>query len=161
MNPVHKLLLLAEFFVGVREEGENRGPVVEQFQKAVDGKASGEPWCMAFQMFLKKEVERVFKFQSPLFESESCMEVWTRSPDHCRLATPDIGTLMIWQVNKSHAGHVELVTEVHQNGVFTVGGNTSNSESVEREGEGVFSKFRSFDSTPNFALVGFLRVFDV
>jgi hypothetical protein len=30
------------------ESGNNKGQVVEMFQKAVDNVAAGEPWCMSF-----------------------------------------------------------------------------------------------------------------
>lgn len=44
--PNLKLLEEARRWVGVREKGgNNRGPEVEKFQKAVDGRASGEAWC--------------------------------------------------------------------------------------------------------------------
>ena len=52
LTPHLKMRLLvwsARLWVGMTEVGgNNRGQVVERFQRAVDGKASGEPWCAAF-----------------------------------------------------------------------------------------------------------------
>ena len=44
---IHRVLVeLAQEFVGVKESGgNNRGPLIEDFQRMVDGKAQGEPWC--------------------------------------------------------------------------------------------------------------------
>src|SRR3954465_14170703 len=53
-----ELCFEAEKWIGVEEESENKGRAVEKFQRAVDGKASGEPWCAAFVQFCVMEVER-------------------------------------------------------------------------------------------------------
>ena len=52
------LIFEARRWVGMTEiGGNNRGQVVEMFQRAVDGKASGEPWCAAFVFFCVGMVE--------------------------------------------------------------------------------------------------------
>jgi len=55
---IHPLVEEALKWVGTMEKGgDNKGPEVEEFQKAVDGKAQKEPWCMAYVQFCIKKVE--------------------------------------------------------------------------------------------------------
>jgi hypothetical protein len=47
------LVEFAKKYVGTKEDPkkDNSGELIVLFQKAVDGKAQGEPWCMAFTQF--------------------------------------------------------------------------------------------------------------
>ena len=147
--------------------------VVEMFQAAVDGKASGEPWCMAFVQFCIKMTDGIFDeiFQrtdhgrSRLKLSESVMDVWKNAPEELRQKEPQIGSLIAWQYYQNGEptwkGHVGVVVDIGEGGAIkTVEGNTSSSDKVEREGDGVFLKTRFWNAKPiNSTMIckGFLK----
>lgn len=161
-------------WVGTTElGGENRGQLVEIFQKAVDGRASGEPWCMAFTQFCAKQIDQQYDYinqassglRSCLYPSEHVLTTWNNTPKEARLLAPQAGTLILWQWYKNGkataSGHVGIVTEVIDDElVRTVEGNTSNpDDKIVREGDGVFSKRRKFkDDKGSFRVLGFLDI---
>lgn len=150
------LVYEARKWIGVREEGgDNRGPQVEAFQRAVDGKASGEPWCMAFVQFCLKQVG-LDRFVYP---SEHCLTVWWKSEKAQRINKPELGCLVFWQhAGQEAAGHVGIVAEVFSDGRFmSIEGNTGAGPGVEREGDGVYLRERSPSGTSVMHVVGFLR----
>ncbi|MBD2102194.1 CHAP domain-containing protein [Leptolyngbya sp. FACHB-261] len=160
-NPEKELVAVATSYVGVEERGPNRGKEVEMFQKAVDGKAQGEPWCMGFVQFCIKTVEASTRSQSKIFRSEHCLTVWEKSPKDLRLARPEPGCLIIWRHGNSSKGHVGFVEKVKADGknFTTVEGNTGGGSGVEREGDGVYRKSRDIDGAGSMKVAGFLRVF--
>jgi hypothetical protein len=164
----------AKRWVGVTEVGgNNRGQLVEIFQKAVDGIACGEPWCMAFAQYCISAVDRTFAagFGEPdactrsiIHRSEHCLTVWNNSKE-LRLEKPRPGALCIWQMYQggkaTSAGHVGVVVDVNNDGtVLTVEGNTSRGNGFKREGDGVWQKQRRYldDSAESMRVKGFLRV---
>jgi hypothetical protein len=153
-----RLVDLARFYLGVHEVGRNGGPIVEAFQRAVDGKASGEPWCMAFIQFLIEETEKTHGIKSPIFRSEHCQTVWYKSPKWLR-AKPQPGSLMIWKHGSTLQGHVGLVTAVGMDTIFTIEGNTGPGSGVVREGDGVYERVRSFTGEGSMQVMGWLTVF--
>ena len=44
----------ANHWIGVIEEGENSGQLIQIFQRAVDNQANTESWCMAFVQYCIK-----------------------------------------------------------------------------------------------------------
>lgn len=154
------LVELAESFVGVTEVGgENRGPEVEAFQKAVDGKAQGEPWCMAFLMYCVQKTEQETQLMSAIFRSESVKQVWDFSPDDHKSKLPSVGSIMVWQYGTTGMGHAGLVTAIAGELVETIEGNTGAGPGVVREGDGVFKKTRPLADVGKMNFIGFLRVF--
>lgn len=161
----------AKRWVGVTEVGgNNRGQMVEMFQKSVDGRAFGEAWCMAFVQFCIKAVDDIAASSginskpSPLFRSKHCLTVWNQSKE-LQMDKPKPGTLCIWQAHKdgkpTAQGHVGVVVGVNEDGtVLTVEGNTSAGDGVQREGDGVWLKRRHYldDSGGSLRVKGFLRV---
>jgi lysozyme len=109
-----KLLETARQYIGVKEQAKNSGPEVEKFQKAVDGKAQGEPWCMSFTQFAIKSAESATKVDSKVFSSEHCLTVWNRSPKELRMSQPKPGSLVIWRHGNSSSGHVGIVEKSMQ-----------------------------------------------
>jgi hypothetical protein len=170
--------LLKEFFIaeskkwiGVKETATNKGPEVERFQKAVDGKASGEPWCLAFVWFCILEAEKMYlkRFGSEtekswLYRTEHCLTMWNLSPKEARLTKPKPGCIVVWQHmakdgTPTAKGHVGIVVKV-LDGTFmqTVEGNTSNDAVVQDEGDGVYLLKRNYvSSSGSKKLVGFLK----
>lgn len=160
-----RMLDLARFYVGVLEAGgANRGPMVEQFQKAVDGRAEGEAWCMAFMQFLAIKTVEVHGGKSRAPYVEHCLTVWNKAPPGCKVTIPSPGDLVIWQHGNTSAGHVGIVSDVHATCIVTVEGNTSSGQGIVREGDGVYMRVRNCtragDMIGNMKLVGFLRLFE-
>jgi hypothetical protein len=156
-----ELIDLASSFSGTKEEGgDNSGPLVEQFQKAVDGKASKESWCMCFAQFCIKQIEKKYNFKSKIFKSEHCLTVWNKSPKELRLAEPEPGCLVIWQFGNGDSGHCGIVRKVSKDKIETVEGNTSGpNPAVIREGDEVAIKSRSRAGSKTMKIIGYLKVF--
>ena len=167
-----KLLVYhAQWIASIRpteQGGQNKGQLVEFFQKAVDGKAQGEPWCLAFVWACIQYVDglcaHAFDDQrdSHLYPSEHVLTMWRNSPAG-RAALPSPGDLMLWNHHKAgiptEAGHVGIVVDVPGNGVIrTVEGNTSSGEGVVREGDGVYERVRDRDGAGDMRVLGYLTV---
>lgn len=154
------LIEFAKQYIGTKESGgDNKGELIVLFQKALDGKAAGEPWCMAFTQYCIMEVEKIQNIKSKIYRSEHCLTVWNKSPKELRLKEPEVGCLIIWQYGDTINGHVGIVTKVNKNTVETVEGNTGNGSGVVREGDGVYARKRSKLGSEKMKVVGYLRVF--
>ena len=157
-DPAALLTFAAMTCVGIAESGgDNKGHFVEYFQKTY-GDAHGESWCMGF-------VESVVGFggaghgPSPLFASESCLEVWARSPHDMRTPEAVPGSIIIWQYNKTWQGHTGVVLSAMGEIIKTVEGNTSAGPGINRNGDGVYSRGRSKTPVGSLQIVGFLNPF--
>lgn len=152
-------------WVGVSERGgDNRGQIVEMFQRAVDGKAVGEPWCMGLPQYGVRQVDslvdQLFLSSVPcrtvLYSSELCMEVFEKSP--VVLEYPVVGSIAIWNRVGTRLGHAGVVVETLSGGKFiTVEGNTSDSKGIEREGQVVAVKERSMAGMGVMQIKGFVQ----
>jgi hypothetical protein len=155
----------ASEYVGVKETGPNQGPDVEMFQRAVDGKASKESWCMCFVQYCIHQVEQQLGIRSNVFNSEHCLTVWRNTIHDLHRAHPAPGYIAIWQHydefgKATSNGHTGIVTEVLDADRFaTVEGNTSDSSSVDRNGDGVYRKTRYLKTHGTMQLVGFIDPF--
>lgn len=153
------LIEIASQYIGVKESGgDNKGSMVEIFQRAVDGKAQGESWCMAFVQYCVLEFEKQSATKSKIFRSEHCLTVWNNSPKELRLSKPEVGCLVIWQFNSSSQGHVGIVTKVNVNTISTIEGNTGTGAAIERNGDGVYARVRSKTGGSSMKVVGYLKV---
>lgn len=160
---MQELIRAAEKCIGAHEVGgNNKGPEVERFQKAVDGKAQGEPWCAAFVQFCVKEVEKNLKATVVVHPSEHCMTVWTRTPGVHRYKSPKPGFLVVWNYEGSLNGHIGIVSKViDEFTIETIEGNTSpDDKTIEREGDGVYRKVRTTKQVGRMKLVGFIAPFN-
>lgn len=159
------LVVEAGRWVGVREVGVNHGPEVEAFQRAVDGKAQGEPWCAAFVQFCLKAVDaRLPELPTWSFASESVLTIWNRTTMLARRQTLDVlpGDLMLWQHfiagKPSAQGHIGVVARLISPGKFeTIEGNTSDGSGVTREGDGVYRRVRDVVGSGSMRVKGFIR----
>lgn len=161
-DPNLRLVEIAKSFVGTQEQGVNAGPVVQQFQKAVDGKALGEAWCMCFVQFCIKQVEKEFGIKSMIYKSEHCLTVWNSTLAGVRRMVPEPGRIMIMQRRQKAAGHAGIVSELRSppaQEFYTIEGNTTSGKGIEREGDGVFEKRRLPDGNNLFIIRGFLQAF--
>lgn len=156
----------SESCVGILEAGgNNKGPLVEELQKTVDGKASREPFCMGAVQTWLAYVERKLGVVSPIASSEHCMTTWRDTPKAQRVKTlPLAGAIVIWQhwkANKpTEKGHTGVETEVLQGNkkMETVEANTGD-ESM-RDGDGVHIRTRSMIKDGSMRVVGFLKPFN-
>ncbi len=163
VNFMKELCREAERYVGVHEAGgNNRGEMVERFQKAVDGKAQGEPWCAAFVQFCIAEVEAAHGPTVVVARYEHCMTIWNRTSGVHRYKSPKPGFLVIWNYEGTTNGHIGIVTKVlDELTIETIEGNTSpDAKTIEREGDGVYRKTRSTKTVGRMRLVGFIAPFN-
>ncbi|MCJ7521604.1 MAG: CHAP domain-containing protein [Dehalococcoidia bacterium] len=163
VNFLRELILEAEKWVGVHEVGgNNRGPEVERFQRAVDGRAEAEAWCAAFVQFCMKEVATRLAATQVAFPSEHCLTIWARtSKIHCA-ASPKSGYLVIWKYDGTSNGHIGIVSRViDEFTIETIEGNTSpEDKTIVREGDGVYRKTRSTKRVGKMKLVGYVCPFN-
>lgn len=151
------LVAVAKLFVGVREVGgNNKGHMVERFQRAVDGRADRESWCAAFVQYCLQESYKLteaiflrsFDIKPTVFSSEHCITIWNKTDKFQRLEKPIPGCLIIWQkyyLDKlTMNGHIGIVSKVLDDGTIKViEGNTSGDCSeVVRDGSGVYETTR-------------------
>lgn len=164
MKPYAKLIEVASFYVGVSEQAgrPNGGPNIEEFQKAYDGRAVGEPWCCSFICFCLKKVEDETGEKSPLSLSEHVLTLWHRNVAQQR-SSPMPGFLVVWRHGDGPSGHIGLVESVtppkerKPGRLHTIEGNTgSDDKTIQREGDGVFRKERSLTKSGSMTLVGYL-----
>lgn len=142
----------------VREEGNNAGKSVALYLKAV-GLGTGNPWCMAFVIYrLVKAAHALGKSIPASFPRSGSTVVvsnwfkqnslWiSRAAVTSGKAGPEVGDLVFFFfASKGRIAHVGIVVDVEANGVWTVEGNTASGAGVEREGQGVYKKFRPWSS---------------
>ena len=152
-------------WVGVKEQAANKGQLVELFQKAVDGRANAESWCMAFQQYCIQAVDAQLKIFAPqqkssrIFRSEHCLTTWNNSPREHRMDKPEPGCLVVWKHGDTTNGHVGLVYEIDGDGYLkTIEGNTGAGPGVISNGDGVYKRVRDPKGTGEMKVVGFLKV---
>ena len=162
-------LLIAEArrWVGVSERGgDNSGQLIEMFQRAVDGKASGEPWCAAFVRFCINAVDGASEAVessegSLLFRTEHVLTLWEKSPLTHRLTTPEPGCLMLWRRfengEPTRRGHVAIVAAVEGSALQTIEGNVP---SLESDAVLQLSRASNTPGSDSMRHLGYLRVWN-
>jgi hypothetical protein len=145
----------AESYLGVKEEGNNKGVDIERFQRIVDGVANMEAWCMCFCQAAASDVSISLGVDSPLYKSEGCVEVWNNTNKKYQTPMPSKGSIMIHKEYTSWRGHAGIVSDPKSYEFFdTIEGNTN--DGGEREGDGVYRKKRSMRGTSNRMVLGFI-----
>jgi hypothetical protein len=150
------LAWLASQFDGVRESGgNNRGTLVERFQRAVDGKAEGEPWCLAFVMYCLDQVDELAGSHAHLLpRTEATQLLWNSARAELKTDGPEVGAIIVWRSGPGR-GHCGIVTGIVGGNVETIEGNTGGGD--QRDGDGVFRKRRINGQIPGMQLLGYLR----
>lgn len=146
----------AEANVGVREEGNNAGKAVETYLAAV-GLTKGAPWCAAFVRYRMEAAAKALGLTLPknfpdsgwtpaYQEYAKANAVWIPvSSAKAGAAKPERGDLCCFYFPaKGRIAHIGIVVKPGARGVYTVEGNTGPDAGpgVEREGDGVYRKFR-------------------
>lgn len=130
--------------IGIREvpKNSNRGPQVEQYQRATWLEGSGWAWCAAFICWGLKQIDDKHKlpFDRPRTAGAWDFENWARQED-LKLFKPK-STIKAGDIVVYTFSHIGLAIEDEKNGKFqAVEGNTDTSGS--REGGGVYEQTRN------------------
>lgn len=157
------LVLEARRWIGINEQGSNKGQLVERWQKTIDGLAQNESWCMCFVQHQVIWTDIVFKDlfndqdSNKLFRSEHCMTVWNKSIAR-KIQQPIVGSIAIWNHDGTPQGHTGIVSHVDLSAkkFLCIEGNTGPGDGIVREGDGVFEKSRSMDGAGKMKLLGFI-----
>jgi hypothetical protein len=165
MDKSTKLIEIAKSYIGTKESGgDNKGPQVEEFQKAI-GKAESESWCVSFIQYCVKKVDAELGGEAnKLSQTELVLKLWNDGKD-LRIDKPEPGCLILWEHYKdgkrTGLGHAGIVTSVSRDGatVMTVEGNTSDGSGIERNGDGVYARQRATVSSANSTMkvLGFMK----
>ncbi len=144
---IERVLEVAKQEVGVREEGDNMGKRVNEYQRADMLGGVGYAWCASFVSWcLKQAADDI-----PYCYSASCDVIlaWARSQGVLH-ETPEVGDIFLLMARGSQydAVHTGLVTKVNGSIFQTVEGNTNLTGS--RTGIGVFALKRTNGDRYNF-----------
>ena len=142
--------------IGVLEDplGSNRGPIVDQYQRAVDlilkpGKP-GYYWCAAFTYFCYQQAANQLGLScNPHIKTAGVLDHWNKiknKPGISRIsriqATADPSLILPGAIfiidHGSGLGHTGIVTEINQGHLVTIEGNTNAGGSSN--GIGVFKR---------------------
>ncbi len=152
---------LARKFVGAIETRPNGGPMVEMFQKAVDGVSTGEPWCVGFAWFCVQAVDELAVLlnggaqNAALHRTEWTIDLYRKSP--YKYTIPEIGRIVVWKnIINPNRGHCGIVVDKVGDSVITVEGNTAISSGDQGDGDGVWLKKRQFGDIKGFERLGYL-----
>lgn len=151
-----RLLVLAEAedFLGIKEDGNNRGPAVEWFQKR--GMINpGDPWCAAFVNAAAEIACAKKNVLSPLEKiplQGYVQSYYDYALDHGWVlgdGRPGIGDLfLLWNAGLGRYAHIGFVSQVFAEGFSTVEGNSNTTGS--RDGTEVVSNIRPYGSSTIF-----------
>jgi hypothetical protein len=145
--------------VGVREQGTNDGPEVDEYQKAVDGREGHEAWCMAFVQWCVKQTEEKLGLHLAGFKrTEHCLTLWAHAKKNgYAVQQPEPGDIMIMQHGATTQGHTGIVVVANPDNVRAIEGNTGPGGG--REGDGVYYKTRPLAGPKTgLHIVGFVRL---
>ena len=150
------LIAAASAFVGLREEGENRGLMIDLMLKGVN-LPRGLPWCAAFVHHVGYHAHQdpvSSKSTWPLPPTGSCtlLARFAKGRDILRDEPRDGDVFLIWSDQLVRYAHTGIIVQVFASGrtasgtrwfdCHTIEGNTNNDGG--REGWGVLRKQRRF-----------------
>jgi hypothetical protein len=129
---------------GVREipQNSNRGPRVEEYQRATWLDGTGWPWCAAFVCWglMKLEAEFDFPFARPQTGGAWDFENWAKQQGLVLMKPP--GKILKGDIVIFTFSHIGVAREDESNGqVPTIEGNTDSGGS--REGNGAYKRTRA------------------
>jgi hypothetical protein len=139
-----QIVFEAEQWLNVREQGHNDGPEVREWLKRVN-RAPGNAWCAAFAWCMLDDACKSLKIDNKfppiagawlMLNQAKKMKAWTDIPGQGFIFGIDHGL----NAAGARIGHVGIVTEVFDDHVSSIEGNTSQAGS--REGDGVYAKTR-------------------
>lgn len=150
---------IAQGFVGVREEGNNRGYWVERFLKSCNLRG-GAQWCAAFVNFCldsagvrglpmtKSGLARHFATRNKTISAKDVLQMNMELP---------AGTIIVWRRGTTPFGHAGLVERWKGRSGSTIEGNTSSGErGSQNDGDGVWRRKRTINPTNYFRITDFI-----
>lgn len=140
---------IACFQVGVREEGDNRGLMVQAYQACV-GIDAGESYCMAFIYWCFDQAAKWLVVNNPLYRTGRVLEQLAEREDFKVPAedVPQPGDIGIIKLSATH-GHCYIVRAPAEAGcVLSVEGNTNDDGSAN--GNGDYFRKRNIAKTTAF-----------
>jgi hypothetical protein len=155
------LAAIASAFIGIKEQSENHGQMVDIFQSST--KTSGQPWCASFVWYCIDRVDLYQSYVEPNLatkstatRSASVLSFWNGS-NHMR-CDPKPGSVICYQMyrggNPTVLGHCGIVLNVAGDKLLTVEGNTTDVNSINREGDSVVLKHRSVYGSDTMRILG-------
>ncbi len=145
-----RLVDTAQHYVGIKEEGQNRGYWIEKFQRLV-GIPKGSPWCAAFVSWVLEQN----KCKNPTTRSGVALKFVNKQSVKAKEVAKGykkVGRnwLVIWKRGNSYKGHIGIVVNWGKISGETIEGNTGNGDI--REGDGIYRKKRDIISTQSFKI---------
>lgn len=140
-NPQTELVKYAESYLFVREIKPNRSPEIDSMNIAVHVPL-GSSWCASFVswVFTKNNIPNPQSGWSPNFALKPD-RIWDKNIKN-KLKPGDVCTF--YYTNLGRVGHTGIITQVYDDYVITIEGNTGGG-GINREGDGVYKKKRSLD----------------
>jgi hypothetical protein len=150
------LIAAAEAFVGLREEGDNRGLMIDLFLKGVN-QPPGQPWCAAFVHHVgqRSHFDPIANKSSwPLPNTASCYMLGVYAAQQRILVDEplDGDVFLLWSPMYTRFAHTGIVSRVVERGktpagspwfdCHTIEGNTNDDGG--RDGWGVLRRIRRF-----------------
>ncbi len=116
-------LTIAQGYIGVRENGNNTGPEVDELLRAV-GLAPGNPWCAAAVFTWFAKAAGILGLVNPCPRTGSSLRIWTLAEPMCRDSNPSVGAVYVLK-HSEHTGHVGIIESVNDDGTISeISGNT-------------------------------------
>lgn len=136
-------LKIARSYVGMKEQGRNRGPLIDKFNRTA-GVELGSPWCATSASYIIGQACYATGILRPLPGFASCARILQQArelglvvaPSNCRP-----GDLFVY-VNSDGTGHMGWIASHPTEGkVTTLEGNTN--PGGERDGDGFYERRRT------------------
>ena len=143
--------------IGIRENSFNAGKDIEKYQKAVDGKASKEPYFLGFIQWGANEVCKIYGVKNPLWPTERCYTLWTNTPDKYKRTDAIFGSCFVQKMRTSSTdGHIGFNQTAGRFSWDTIEANTNVAGS--REGDGVYASTRWATGTTTKKVLGHIDI---
>lgn len=155
-TPTLMLIAVARSCVGINITQNSE--IISLFQSTVS-RPMGQSWCLDFLQSCIAYVEDIYGIVSPLPATELCTALWGTAPNQCKGMPRQPGDILVWELGNTIHGHVGLLIGETSVLYQTVEGNTTNSQFIENQGDGVYLKNRAKGGTATFKELGFVRVF--
>lgn len=151
------MTIAAKPFVDVLEEPTNRGDIIDLIAKTVDGRAIGEPYCVAFVQSIIAFVEKKLNMISPVYSTEHSLEMWNKTSPHLKTTRyPLPGYIAVWRHEGTNNGHAGILLRVSDHYFKTI---EANSFGPDGKTQGIFTQERLFNDGSKMRLLGFLSPF--
>ena len=146
-------LFVAKTQVDIKEEGNNGGPEVKRYLKAV-GLGVGYPWCMAFVYWCVDQAAQKLKMVNPLIMTAGVLRQWNettlRKVPNKGAGPVQPGDIFIIDFGGGN-GHAGFVVSIEGSIVKTIEGNTNDAGC--REGYEVSYRERSITAIKGFIIL--------